>query len=422
MKEKNKWAFSSRLFLASASVLVCLSVVGLFFSSTPAWAEKTIEIGVLAPISGPAGADGEEFVRGAKLAVKEINEAGGAAGYKFKVKSADTKDMKPDSVLSAVNKLLSDKEVGIVLTGYCSNSNFEIKNMADAGMPYLLAGYPAQTAEIISPAPDKFPTVWSLSPIFRGYETELPKVVEGWAKEGKLKLKNKTVALIASDNPYSMTIYKGLKETFGQMGWTITLEETTPFGDIHDWRVILGKIRSNPPDLVINTDYLPANGATFVEQFMEDPTNSLVFIQYGPSVPEFLELTKEKSTGVLYNYIGAALPIERTERIKKAYYEAYKTETGGYGYALYEMVYLYADALKEVKDPTDKLAIGKAIGRIDKQYSMGRLKFDPKTHLAKAGADFVPTVFYQIWEGKRILLFPTKYAGGEFKLPPWMKK
>ena len=153
--------------------------------------------------------------------------------------------MKPDSVLSAVNKLLSDPKVGIVLTGYCSNSNFEVKNMAEAGMPYIIAGYPAQTAEIISPNPDKFPTVWSYSCSFRGYETELPKVVEGWAKEGKLTLKGKKVALIASDNPYSMTIYKGLKETFTEMGWTITLDEKVPFAEVLDWRVILGKIHGN---------------------------------------------------------------------------------------------------------------------------------------------------------------------------------
>ncbi|MBF0531000.1 MAG: ABC transporter substrate-binding protein, partial [Deltaproteobacteria bacterium] len=116
--------------------------------------------------------------------------------------------------------------------------------------------------EIISPKPEAFPTVWSYSPTFRGYETELPVVVENWAKEGKLKLRDKSVAIVASDNPYSMTIFNGLKETFEKMGWKITMKEVIPFGEVHDWRVILSKITSNPPDLIVNTDYLPANGAT----------------------------------------------------------------------------------------------------------------------------------------------------------------
>jgi branched-chain amino acid transport system substrate-binding protein len=401
----------------AAIAMMCLTC----FSAFAAGDKQVVKIGVLAPITGPASADGEEFVRGVQLAVNEINKAGGVLGYTFEVAPGDTMDMKPDSVLSAVNKLLSDPKVGIVLTGYCSNSNFEVKNMAEAGMPYIIAGYPAQTAEIISPNPDKFPTVWSYSCSFRGYETELPKVVEGWAKDGKLTLKGKKVALIASDNPYSMTIYKGLKETFAQMGWTITLDEKVPFAEVLDWRVILGKIRGNEPDLIVNTDYLPANGATFVQQFMENPTKSLVFIQYGPSVPEFLELTKEQSTGVLYNYITAPLPTARSKKIKEAYIAANGSEPGGYGYMLYEMVYLYADILKQVKDPKNHLAVGKAIGRIDTTLSMGRLKFDPKTHLAISGGDFIPTVFYQIWNGERILLYPKAYSTGEFRLPPWMR-
>jgi len=89
---------------------------------------------------------------------------------------------------------------------------------------------------------------------------------------------------------------------------------------------------------------------------------------------------------------------------------------------LYEMVHLYADALKKVGDPKKKLEIGKAIGQMDKKISMGRIKFDPANHLSMSGSNFVPTVFYQIWEGKRILLYPDEYSNGTFNLPPWMKK
>ena len=85
---------------------------------------------------------------------------------------------------------------------------------------------------------------------------------------------------------------------------------------------------------------------------------------------------------MLYNYITAPLPTARSKKIKEAYIAANGSEPGGYGYMLYEMVYLYADILKQVKDPKNRLAVGKAIGRIDTTLSMGRLKFDPKTHLA----------------------------------------
>ena len=50
--------------------------------------------------------------------------------------------------------------------------------------------------------------------------------------------------------------------------------------------------------------------ALFTNQFREDPTDSVVFLQYAPLVPEFVELTKENANGILYNAIGATLDVD----------------------------------------------------------------------------------------------------------------
>jgi branched-chain amino acid transport system substrate-binding protein len=176
--------------------------------------------------------------------------------------------------------------------------------------------------------------------------------------------------------------------------------------------------------VIINTDYQPGNAATFMTQFLEQPTNSLVFIQYAPSVPEFLELTKDKSTGVVYNLLGGLLDTEKNPRaaeIKAKYKAAFGKEPGTYGPVLYEQVMVYADALKAVGDPTKRKEIGAAIGAVDKQIVSGRLRFDPATHLAVQGNDGVPIQFFQLWDGNRVLFYPEAYAAGQFKMPPWMK-
>lgn len=385
---------------------------------------KIIKIGVLAPLTGTVAADGEEMVRGASLAAKEINEAGGILGYTFEIVTGDTKDQVPDAVISAFEKITADEAVGCMMTGYASTTNFEIEYMARINMPYIISANGNQTRDIIAKDPDAFPTVWSIVPAYDAYETELPRVVEQWAKEGKIKLTNRKVAIITSDNPYSRAISEGLKTSFPEYGWTVTVDEMVPLQDIHDWRSIISKIQMDPPDLIVNTDYLPANAGSFMNQLMENPTKSLVFIQYAPSVPEFVELTKEKSTGILYNMLGGMIRspkmVETGEFIDK-FKDEYGVETGEYGYALYVSVYLYAEALKKVGDPNDRLAIGKAIGETDKMTARGRLVFDPDTHLAIQGDDYVPILFYQIWEAERVLVYPPQYATGEFRLPPWMK-
>ncbi len=406
------------------SFLMGTAVAAAFALPSTGTFAATIKIGLLAPLTGPASADGQEFQRGAQLAIDEMNAAGGLDGNTFELAVGDVKDQSAGNVTSAVERLLGDPDVQFMLTGYASLTNFEIDTMAEADMPYVIAATSQQTRDIIAPDPGKYGCCWSWTPSFDAYNTEVVTFIEKLAADGKIKLPTKKVAIISSDNAYSKTISEGMKKSFAENGWTITVDEMVPFGEVSDWRSILAKVRENTPDVVINTDYLSGNSAAFLTQFLEQPTNSLVFLQYAPSVPEFVELTKEKSNGVIYNLLGGSLVSPknpRAEEVGKKFKDKYGVESGTYGVALYEIVNVYFDALKKVGDASDHQAIAKAIGETDKQTVAGRLKFDPATHLAMQGDDYIPLTYFQIWDGQRTLISPKAYAVGDFKAQPWMK-
>ena len=157
---------------------------------------------------------------------------------------------------------------------------------------------------------------------------------------------------------------------------------------------------------------------------MEKPTDSLVFIQYAPSVPEFTDLLGDKAESILYNIIGSAIgtpAMPRTKQIKDKYQAKFGQPTGGAGVSLYEMMYIYADALAKVGDPSDRLAIGKALGETSAHTAMGKIEFYNNTHLAKTGEAYLPTLTYQIQNGKRVLFSPAKYSNGKFIKPRWKK-
>lgn len=406
-----------RSFLATTALVAVLGV--------PAFAQdKVVKIGVLAPVSGPAAADGQEMVNGAQLAVDQLNAAGGIAGYSFELSVGDAADQSAAAVATAAERLLGDREMGAIVTGYASGSNFEIEMMSEQEMIYLVSANSAQTRDIISEDPGAFPTIWSFTPSFDAYNTGVLPVIESLSSSDALSLESQTVAIISSDNPYSKTIAEGLFESFSGAGWDVTVNDLVPFGEIGDWRGFLAKVRQNPPAIVINTDYLPGNAAAFMSQFMEQPTNSLVFIQYAPSVPEFLDLTQDASSGVLYNLLGGVLPTSASDRAKQVvsdYVAAYGNEPGTYGPVLYEEVMLYADALAAIGDPNERVAIGEWIGAASKDTASGKLEFDPATHLAVQGNDNIPLQFYQIQDGKRVLFAPEGYADGAFMTPPWME-
>jgi len=386
--------------------------------------DKTVTLGVLGAFAGPFAADAVEGYNGALLAAKEINAAGGVNGYTLKVEQFDTKEMTPDAVLAAVERLKATSDLGAIITPFGSLSGFEMDYISEIGVPYMVAANSNQYRSIIQPDPESYPNVWSLAPSYDAYQTELPKVLDAIISQGVFTPEDKTYAIIGSDNPYSMPIYQGLKKAMDADGWKMTFDDVVPPVEINDWRVMLSQIRRDPPAVIINTEASSSNAASFMNQFMEDPTPSLLFIQYAPSVPEFVDLTKNNSTGVLYNMLGGPLSPQVSE-LAKTIGDKYKAEYGYessiYGYIVYEMVYLYTDLLKEVGAPQDYAAMSAALSRTDKVMSHGRVKFDPETHLSMQGGDYLPIQFYQIWEGERVVIYPEHYATGKAQTPPWIK-
>ncbi|WP_299872786.1 ABC transporter substrate-binding protein [uncultured Sulfitobacter sp.] len=397
---------------------------GLLLSPLSAFAD-VVKIGVLAPLTGPAAADGQEFVNGVEWAVDEANANGGVAGYTFEVVTADVKDGSAANVSSGAERLLGTDGVEVIMTGYASLSMFEVDLMAEAGMPYIAAGPSPSFAAITTQDIDYYWCCWSFTASFKGYETDVLPAVEALAERGEITLRDKSVAIISSDNAYSKTISEGMKVSFEEGGWNIVVDELVPFGEVGDWRAILAKVRDTNPDLVINTDYLPGNSALFLNQFVETPTDSLVFLQYAPSVPEFINLTGDNSTGVLYNLINAPLDSDswpRGQALMRAYEARFGVPSGAYGVGLYEMANFYFEALEQVGDPTKREEVAAAIGQIKRDTVAGPLEFDPETHVALQSNDHIPVSFWQIQDGKRILIEPDKYKNGSFMLPPWMSK
>jgi branched-chain amino acid transport system substrate-binding protein len=49
------------------------------------------------------------------------------------------------------------------------------------------------------------------------------------------------------------------------------------------------------------------------------------------------------------------------------------------------------------------------------------MAFDPKTHLARQGDEYIPTIFYQVvGKGGKVIVSPPQYADQKFTQPYWM--
>ncbi len=102
-------------------------------------AGDTIKIGIVASLSGDQKPWGEDSYNGAKLAVKEANDAGGIQGKKIELLVGDSTS-KPEPAKSAAEKLMSDGVIGIVGEVASGHTIQIAKSAFQKGVPVVAVG------------------------------------------------------------------------------------------------------------------------------------------------------------------------------------------------------------------------------------------------------------------------------------------
>lgn len=385
----------------------------------------TIKIGSVAPITGPYSGDGSEMVRGAELAVAEINAAGGVAGRKLELVTADVSDQAPENFIQAAQRLVSQEKVSAVFCGYTTTTSVEFDTYAQAGVPMMHTNtLQANTDYVVD---NGITNIFQCCPTEIWYASGFIPLMQEWIDAGTWTPSAKTVAIISSNDSYSISIAKVFQTDIQKQGWeVVSYEEVT--APNADWGPQLSKIRANPPGLVFMTDYLAGDLASFATQFATAPTNSLLYQQYGPSVPEYLELAGEAANGVVWSTTIGTLPDAGGDRFREAYRAAYDSEPGlSQSGAQYDIVRLWARAAAQAGNPFDFAAVNAQLKASNFRGVVGTYTFDPTELTAVPYPDKVsdpslgmPHLTYQIQDQKQVLVSPAPYIKGDFALPPWM--
>jgi len=120
-------------FCLGLAVAVSLGVLSLH-------AADTIKIGVTAPITGHAAESGRNQLQGIKLAVEEINAAGGVLGKKVELVVEDDQTSNP-GIIMAFSKLAGDKDiVGFIASIRSTQVNAMSPDVIKIGKPVMIGG------------------------------------------------------------------------------------------------------------------------------------------------------------------------------------------------------------------------------------------------------------------------------------------
>jgi len=386
-------------------LIICL-VVGLIFIACPSAApaaDEVVKIGVPAPYSGSAAEKGKHLKFGVMLAAEEINAAGGVLGKKIELVYADT-EAKPEVGVSAYEKLITRDKVQFIVGEVNSHVALAVMDVvAKYQMPTLLA-IPAsdQLGQKIRENPGKYGCIYMCDiPVSRMQEGAFIFLEEAH-KAGKLKSKDKTVALVYEDSSWGRIVGQTWKKNLESLGWEIVLEEVTPFKE-SDYLPVVSKIKKLNPALVkIEITSLPA-GVAITKQLHEAGVKSDIFGGYYQKTREFPQMAGPFAAGS-YNVKEPYAP-DWPQRLKAKFAKADIIAS----MMPYDSLHIMAEAIKRAGslEPEKVLA---ALAQTDHTGVFMRTVFDPETHFSKVGKDYKLFGVAQFKDGGLNLIWPQEYA------------
>lgn len=389
---------------------------------------EPVILGIAAALTGPGAADGIDFMQGFQMAVDDLNAMGGIMGRPVKAVIEDAKEMGPRNNIAATRALIDRHGVNAMFTGYLTNSGAEYDIIADAGVIHLNCNTYETTAKIVRDDPERYWSIFS-DTTEAWYGQGLLVYLKSLMESGDFKPANRKLAIITSNYAYSVLIATNVRDLAQEFGWEVSLYEevVTP---IAEWGPTLAKIRQDPPGLIVNTHTSPQDIAQFALQFATDPTPSLVYMQYGPSTPEFIDLAQKSANGILWATVVAALPgefgLNFEDRYKKAYGEKAGFRNGG---QTYDLVMIYAKAAAMSGNPGDARAVANILkNHLVHRGVCGSWEFNHPDQCCRPypGATADPSLglthhFYQIQDGQQVIVGPKPYVAGSFQTPAWIK-
>ena len=319
---------SRRSLLASSGLAAGAALAGpaaLLALNKGARAEgEPIPVGGAVPLTGWAASDGIEIRRGLKLAIEEINSLGGLLGRPIELHIEDTGTMGANLVIQALQRLIDRHEVHAVINGYNAGTlTAEYDTIADAGILYLHHNTASSHKRTIASDPERYFGTFMSDPADYWYGPGLMQFLQDLEVSGQWKRPNNKLFLITGSDDNMMTIGNAIRSTYKGYGWEISGNEVvvTP---ISEWGPTLAKVRQDDPAVLAVIHWVPQDLAQFMLQFAPNPTNSIVYMQYGPSLQAFRDIGGEAVVGVTYSTVIAQLQDE----IGNAFGTRYKAKYG----------------------------------------------------------------------------------------------
>jgi branched-chain amino acid transport system substrate-binding protein len=344
--------------------------------AAPAAAAEEVHIGVLAPLSGPAAAYGQDIVNGIRLAADEINAKGGIGGRKFVIEEGDDRGS-PKDAANVTQKFVSDERVVAMIGGATSTATFGAVPVAQRGrLPFLitLASHPDLTKEG--------------NYIFRNSVTQ---EMEGPALARLVKtcFDPKKIAVMHLNNDWAISMTDLFLKSLKPIGIEVVVRESYNPGENIDYGPKLAKVRAANPDIVwFGAQYNDL--ALILKQAQRVDLGKPLVGSAGDHSTGLIKVAGSAADGLyLHTMFFSGDPDPRVQAFVKTFKERFGQDPNIFSTQAYDGLFVLAKAIEAGR--FERKAVRGALEKTVHEGVSGKIAFDPQTReVAEKG--FTPLV------------------------------
>ena len=403
-----------------------------FISKQQALAAEPILIGLPTAQTAQAGvADAQDHLNGATLAMEEINAAGGVHGRQIKFVVVDVDPLSPESCRIAISKLIDARVHAMT----CCFTLVPIPT-ADATVkykaPFLWGVTQRNYTQEVAKNPDKYSHCFQTDPSEVHYGYTMPIFLKEMKDRGVWKPRNNKIHLVQEQIAYNQTISKALKDAVSKSEFEIARVTDIQY-PVQDWGPVIQAIKETGAGAVVINHWVAAEYAAFVKQFQADPLkDALVYLQYGPSQPEFLELAGSAADGFVWSSVLGVYADERGKAFREKYQKRFPGTMGlCYTGNAYDTVYYLKAAWEAVGDPSKFKEVCSWIRTNARRGVCGYLdmnnKYQEAVHYPDNGYDVSAAdlekglghLYYQVQDREHKIIYPDPLKQSALRPAPW---
>jgi branched-chain amino acid transport system substrate-binding protein len=381
---------------------------------------KEVEVGLIAPMSGPWARQGQVMKQAADLAIEAINRQGGIkalGGARLKLLVFDAGES-VEKAKNAAQRMVADAPNLVVATGaYLSSFTLAVTEVTErAQLPVVTFSYSDQiTAR-------GFKYVFQTSATGdQQAEGSLPALLD--MAEKATGVRPRTIGIVMDNTAASVAFVKPIKDhQLAKLGLTLVVDETfTP--PLANATPLIQRVRAARPDILLLLPTAISDAKLLLEKMNEFglgrgkvPTVSNGAAILDPDLRNNMNVEQlEGVMSVVANWTTAA---------QKDMVAEFKQKTGD-PWPTQHFVTTYGDmwifkAALEAAGKADRAAVARALRSMDltdgpaRYFPGGRVKFDDSGR--RAGASLL---IVQWQKGTPVTIYPPKYAVAS---PVWPKR